>query len=115
MTRAQWLGNALRWYRIESFRLLSSRARVAGDTAVVACRYRWRGALGSTPLYETVVAEDTWERRNQGWQVVRQLVTSSEKAGRQADKPFGPRKAIKLDAAVYLAYVGRTSSGRTAS
>jgi Domain of unknown function (DUF4440) len=110
MRKPQWVGNALRWYRIESFRFLSSEVRISEQTAVVASRYRWRGVLGEVPLNEVVTSEDTWERRGGQWQVVSQLVSKTEKIGRTAER-ISPRKAIKIDPAVYLAYVGQYEFG----
>jgi Domain of unknown function (DUF3471)/Domain of unknown function (DUF4440) len=110
MPKRQWIGNAVGWYRIESFKLLSSSVRFEGQAAVVASRYRWRGALGEVPLNETVTAEDTWELRSGGWQVVSQLVRKTDKMGRTSER--GPaRKAIPVDPALYAAYVGQYQFG----
>jgi hypothetical protein len=76
----------------------------------VASCYRWRGVLGEVPLHEVVTSEDTWELRGGQWQVVSQRVSKTEKIGRTAERN-SPRKAIKVDPALYLAYVGQYEFG----
>jgi ketosteroid isomerase-like protein len=110
MFKAQWIGNAIRWNRIELFRYLSMRVQVTGKTAVVASRYRWRGALGQVPINEIVTAEDSWEQRNGRWQIVLQFISKAEKIG-ATNKPVARRRAINVDPAIYLAYVGRYKFG----
>ena|ERR1700682_220043 len=110
MFKAQWLGNAIRWNQIELFRYLSISVQVSGKTAVVASRYRLRGALGEVPINEIVTAEDSWEERNGRWQIVLQFISKAEKIG-ATDKPVARRKAINVDPAIYLAYVGRYKFG----
>jgi len=108
--KPQWIGNAIRWNRIELFRYLSINVQVTGKTAVVASRYRLRGALGEVPINETVTAEDTWEERNGQWQIILQFISEAEKFG-ATGKRVARRKAIKVDPSIYLAYVGRYKFG----
>lgn len=108
--KPQWVGNAVRWYRIELFKYLNSSVRVSGNTAVLSSRYRWRGALGEVPVNEIVTAEDTWEQRNGRWQVVLQFISKTEKVG-HTDKPVARRKAIKVDSVILGAYVGKYQFG----
>lgn len=110
MFKPQWIGNAIRWNRIELFQYLSMSVQVTGKTAVVSSSYRWRGGLGEVPINEIVTAEDTWEERNGSWQVVLQFISQSEKLGPK-EKPVARRKAINVDPAIYLAYVGRYKFG----
>jgi ketosteroid isomerase-like protein len=110
MFKPQWVGNAIRWNRVELFRYLNISVQVAGKTAVVTSRYRLRGATGEVPINEIVTAEDTWEERNGRWQIVLQFISKSEKVGPR-DKPVARRTAIKVDPAIYLAYVGRYRFG----
>lgn len=110
MFKPQWIGNAVRWYRIEVFKPLSSSVRVSGNSAIVTSRYRWRGGLGEVPVNEIVTAEDTWEQRNGRWQVVLQFISKTEKAG-QTDKPVARRKVIKVDPVILGAYVGKYQFG----
>jgi len=112
MFKAQWIGNAIRWNRIELFRYLNMSVQVSGKMALVSSSYRVRGALGEVPINEIVTAEDTWEERNGRWQIVLQFISKSEKV-RPRDKPVARRKAIKVDPAIYLAYVGRYKFGRS--
>jgi ketosteroid isomerase-like protein len=110
MFKPQWVGNAIRWNRVELFQYLNISVQVAGKTAVVTSRYRLRGATGEVPINEIVTAEDTWEERNGRWQIVLQFISKSEKVGPR-DKPVARRTAIKVDPAIYLAYVGRYRFG----
>lgn len=110
MYKPQWIGNVIRFYRIDSFKYLSMRVKSSEKNMVITLRYRWRGADGERPFNETVSAEDTWEERNGRWQVVYRFVSSVVKGG-PAEKPIGRRKAIKLNPAIYSAYVGRYQFG----
>src|SRR5215831_6475991 len=61
MYKKQWIGNSIRFYRVESFKFLDVNAKVGKNKAVISVSYRWRGADEERPFNETVTAEDTWE------------------------------------------------------
>lgn len=111
MIKEQWVQNAVRFYRIESFDHLGSDVRGSEKTALVKTRYRWRGTLSGAPFHEVVTTEDTWEQGEGGWRVVSQLVSKREKAGRTEKLAGQRRRAIDLDSAVCLAYVGQYQFG----
>jgi hypothetical protein len=110
MFKPQWIGNAVRLTRIETFRHLTMSVRVSGNRAVVATRYRWRGVIAEVPINEIVTAQDTWEQRSGRWQIIQQFISHTGKVG-ATDKPTARRRAIRVDPAIYLAYVGRYQFG----
>src|SRR5262245_24874076 len=110
MYRPQWIGNTIRFHRVENFRFLSVEAKVSEKTDVVSVCYRWRSLDDERPFHETITAEDTWEQRDGKWQVVYRFVSDVVKGG-SAFKTNANRKAIKLDPAVYAAYVGQYKFG----
>jgi plasmid stability protein len=111
MIKEQWVQNAVRWYRIESFDLLSSKVRGSENSALVSTRYRWRGTLNGAPIHEVVASEDTWEQREGHWQVVSQRISSRERVGRTDKLAAERRHAIDLDPGICLAYVGQYQFG----
>src|SRR5260370_15476900 len=57
-------------------------------------------------MKEMVTGEENWEERNGHWQIVLQFINEADKLGSKG-KPVARRKAIRVDPAIYLAYVGR--------
>ena len=106
MYKPQWITNTVRWTKVDSFKYSGMHAEGAGRDIKVTVRYRWRGTLGETPFNETVTAVDTWTQKDGRWQVTHRMVESADKA-KQPRRSMARRKAIKVDPAIYAAYVGR--------
>jgi hypothetical protein len=110
MPKSQWIANTVRFDHVESFKYLNITGSVSGRTARVSIEYRQKGVSDQRPFNEIVTAEDTWEERDGRWQIVKRFVTSTTKAAGSADST-ARRKEIKVDSAIYAAYVGQYRFG----